>query len=136
MVLNAGQYMQSILKSTARRRRSISTMTRTSTVEVFTILRGISLLNTNIVTIKLGCSRVYVTGTLIGLTAKKITKAWIALAHAAGIRRSLRCSLLTSSSIVHKIHLRYWQEGKMAMLQDHRLMISQRPLVLEARRKG
>lgn len=49
--------------------------------------------------------------------------------------RSLRWFLVTQCSIARKTYLRYCQEGKIALLQNHRPMISQKSLALWVKRK-
>lgn len=58
-------------------------MTSPSTVEALIILLCIALINVSDGLKLLSCSDTYVTGSLIEYTVQKITKALIALAHAA-----------------------------------------------------
>lgn len=81
-----GQYLQSILRSISRRPSSLRRMTSSYTFKAFEFLQGVSLVNTVIFSKYLSCSGTYVKRTLAGYTLQKITKAWIALAYAAGMR--------------------------------------------------
>lgn len=80
------QYLQSILNSTRKEPSSIWTMTSPSTFEELVFLRGISPLNTSIITKQSGCVCTCVTGMLIRYTVQKIAQTWISPAHATGIR--------------------------------------------------
>lgn len=86
---NGGRYLQSILKSTMRRLRSLRTITSPSTFEVVVFLlgiSGISLVNTSIVIKKSFCFCVYIKQIIDECTEQKLTKECIVLAQAAGAR--------------------------------------------------
>lgn len=84
--LNRGQYLQSMLSSTAGISSSIWTMKGPSTFKALIVLHSISLMNTSFANKTLDCTRTTVAGTLIEYISQKITKAWNALVHTSGIR--------------------------------------------------
>lgn len=94
--------MQLILRSTARGRRSIWTISSPSRFGAHVLLHNISMVNKGIVVRKICYFRTSVTMTLIGYTMQSITKTKIVLTHTAGIRplsKLFTCYLIFSSVI-------------------------------------
>lgn len=106
-----------------------------SSVESAILLHDILHVNTIIVTNKLSCSSRYIADTLIWYSVQNITKAWRSLRWVAEMRLFYKTLFFTSRSIRLGTYLTYCQGRKTALLQDHRSMILQIPVVLWAKKR-